>query len=407
MRGLPLRAPLHMRRHIRRARARAASLYYGAAEWPRYMKKPVAGRVSIVIPVYNREEYIAEAVDSALNQTYGDTEVIVVDDGSTDGTAAILGKYGDQIRVARHAENAGVGAAVSTGVGMMTGEWLHTLGSDDALYPDAVERMNGANAALGNDSRIIPFMSLANMAGNERCWPPGPMLNALDPLGQAVLLMERFFAPHGTCQFRKELVDEIGYNPAYRTSEDWDFNLRLLLKGYRFKHVERMIYGYRVHDGQMSRQAIGHCERQQRRQFNRMIESALSSLGDADRRAVRSAHARYRRRRLFLYGKWLAANPQMVPEHPGRPRGRAAAVLGGALRRHPWAWAARYSLHRGTPWPLAGALSWHAGSRGDRWKGRGLKDVSLDITEYGMAPRDSIPSHIVGEEGEGWQPRRQ
>lgn len=354
------------------------------------------GKVSIVIPVYNRERYVKEAIDSALGQTYGDTEVVVVDDCSTDGTSDVLAGYGGAIRVVRHERNRGVGAAFATGVAAMEGEWFKGLGSDDVLYPDAVEQLAGANAALGPGDRVVPFMSMGTVDGRTYPYQPGPMINALDGFAQAVLLLDEFFGVHATCLFRRSLVDRIGFNPAYRAYEDWDFNLRLLFDGYRFVHVERPVYGYRMHGGQMTASHAGRDEQRDRRRFLQMVERAVSGLDAGRARELRAASARYQRRKRHLHGKWIAANPSKIPGQPSRAKGRIAARLGGAVRSHPLAWTARHSLHKRSARHLAGALAWYAGFRGERWQGRGMDELHFDFVQYGIAPRDAMPSHVAG-----------
>ena len=103
------------------------------------MAKVVAGHsmphVSVVIPAYNSEAYIAEAIQSALDQSYRDLEVIVVDDGSTDGTEKIVRAFPYPVIYHRQ-ENRGAGAARTLGVKHASGEWIAFLDSDDAWYPD-------------------------------------------------------------------------------------------------------------------------------------------------------------------------------------------------------------------------------------------------------------------------------
>ncbi len=93
-------------------------------------------RVSIVIPVYNGANYLREAIDSALSQTHPDTEVLVVNDGSTDGgaTETIARSYGDRIRYV-HKTNGGVSSALNRGIAEMTGEWFCWLSHDDRFLP--------------------------------------------------------------------------------------------------------------------------------------------------------------------------------------------------------------------------------------------------------------------------------
>jgi glycosyltransferase involved in cell wall biosynthesis len=95
-------------------------------------------RVSVIIPSYNRAGLISQAIDSALQQTFGDHEVIVVDDGSTDETAAVVRAYGDRVGYV-WTPNGGAGHARNVGMAHARGDYLTFLDSDDLLYPYALE----------------------------------------------------------------------------------------------------------------------------------------------------------------------------------------------------------------------------------------------------------------------------
>ena len=95
--------------------------------------------VSIIIPAYNAEPFIEQAVRSALFQSHEDHEVIVVDDGSTDGTAICLRQFGDRIRVHQQV-NSGVARARNAGVALASGEWIAFLDADDLWLPRKLER---------------------------------------------------------------------------------------------------------------------------------------------------------------------------------------------------------------------------------------------------------------------------
>lgn len=95
--------------------------------------------ISIIIPTYNRAKTLPRAIESVLAQDYADWELIVVDDGSADGTAKLLEMYADaRIRVIRHPANRGVGAAKNTGLDHIRGEWFTILDSDDEIIPGAL-----------------------------------------------------------------------------------------------------------------------------------------------------------------------------------------------------------------------------------------------------------------------------
>lgn len=117
------------------------------------MVKPL---VSIVIPVYNGANYLKEAIDSALSQTYENCEVIVVNDGSIDGgkTEAIALSYGDKIRYI-YKENGGVATAINEGIKRMRGEYFAWLSHDDVYYPNKIQRQIEALYESGDMRAIV------------------------------------------------------------------------------------------------------------------------------------------------------------------------------------------------------------------------------------------------------------
>src|SRR5690606_28833767 len=103
-------------------------------------------RISVVIPVFNREATIERAIDSVLAQTLGPAEIVVVDDGSTDGTADAIARYGDRVRHL-HQRNAGASAARNLGVRCARSEWVAFLDSDDHWVPGHLAAMVDAIGA--------------------------------------------------------------------------------------------------------------------------------------------------------------------------------------------------------------------------------------------------------------------
>ena len=100
-----------------------------------YRKQPL---VSVIIPVYNGETYVADAIRSALGQTYQALECVVIDDGSTDGTVSRVREFGEAVRLVEK-ENAGVSSARNAGAAIARGEYLAFLDSDDVWLPDKIE----------------------------------------------------------------------------------------------------------------------------------------------------------------------------------------------------------------------------------------------------------------------------
>lgn len=109
--------------------------------------------VSIVIPVYNGEEYLREAIDSVLNQTYRNIEIIIVNDGSIDKSEEIIKSYTDnRIRYFKK-ENGGVASALNLGIKNMKGEYFSWLSHDDIYYQDKIEKQISALSKLDKDKR--------------------------------------------------------------------------------------------------------------------------------------------------------------------------------------------------------------------------------------------------------------
>ena len=125
----------------------------------------VGGLVSVVIPTFNRARLVRRAVQSALDQSYGRLEVVVVDDGSTDGTRdAIAGIDDDRLHYVRQ-ENAGLPAARNRGIAESTGDFIALLDSDDVWLPWKVEAQLAALAAFPASGMVWTDMVAVNEAG--------------------------------------------------------------------------------------------------------------------------------------------------------------------------------------------------------------------------------------------------
>lgn len=132
---------------------------------------------TIVVPTYNREEIIGRCVDSILAQSFGDFELIVVDDHSGDGTVAKLEAYEDpRLRVLIHDHNRGIAPSRNTGVVDARGEWIVIVDSDWELLPDALESLRGIVAGLPDGVRVIRGRLRWDDGGiTPRFTPPEPI----------------------------------------------------------------------------------------------------------------------------------------------------------------------------------------------------------------------------------------
>lgn len=178
--------------------------------------------VSIVIPCYNYEDHVGEAIESALEQSYETTEVIVVDDGSTDGSLEVIRTFKDYITW-RTGENRGACNARNRGLGLASGEFIKFLDADDALRENVVELQVRQSRVLG-EVRAIVF---------------GELLEGKDtrPSSEQASL-EYLVGPgiHTSCPlFPRNLLEEVGgFEEGLPCRQDYDLTIRMHLAGMRF-----------------------------------------------------------------------------------------------------------------------------------------------------------------------------
>lgn len=212
-------------------------------------------RVSVVIPAYNAGPLLVEAVESVRAQSYPDTEVVVVDDGSTDGSLAAVSQLGPGVRV-EHIANAGACVARNVGWQTATGAYIKFLDADDYLLPDCLARQVAALQDL--DSRSFPVGR--TFRGTDAGTDPSPharrdaaLPRAPETLVDLIYDVPLIAAP----LYRREQVEAIGgFVPGVAVRQDYDFFLRLLIAGYTPVLTEEPAFVYRQHTitGRTSRQ---------------------------------------------------------------------------------------------------------------------------------------------------------
>lgn len=236
--------------------------------------------ISIVIPVYNGANYLAEAIDSALAQTWPAHEIIVVDDGSNDqgATRAVAERYGDRIRYL-HRPNGGCGAALNTGIEAMTGDYFSWLSHDDLYTPDKLECQVRALATLENKETLL--------YGNyEVMDASGKTLHVMkmQELGsEAQLSMPLFPLTHGIIHgcallVARSLFDRYGlFDERLKTTQDYDLWFRML-RHTPVHFIERPLVRSRVHDQQGSR-TLPEMQTEGDRLWQRFVEEVTPEEG--------------------------------------------------------------------------------------------------------------------------------
>jgi glycosyltransferase involved in cell wall biosynthesis len=215
-----------------------------------FQELPRPGVVSIIIPCYNSERFLAETLESALAQTYAHTEIIVVDDGSTDGTAELIRSYSNRLR-AEFGPNCGASAARNRGTVLARGEFIQYLDSDDLLTPDAIAHRVAALQQSGADVAYSDWERLVEVERNV--FKPGQQvvqrIEDVHPCLQ-IALITAFWAPPAAVTYRRSIVEKVGGCKEWLPIiQDARFLQDAGLAGGRFLYVPGIGARYREHVG--------------------------------------------------------------------------------------------------------------------------------------------------------------
>jgi succinoglycan biosynthesis protein ExoO len=221
--------------------------------------------VSVIIPAYNTGAYIGNAIESALNQTLTDLEVLVVDDRSTDNTVAVVQSFADErLRLLQNPQNLGAGGARNRALSAARGKWIAVLDSDDWYAPDRLEQLVAqaeANDAdllsddlyLIEDGSSMPWSTLLQVSGEQidrvTQIAPDYFVNS-DLEGQPGLRLG-FSKP----LFRREFLERhhLKYDPTLKIAEDFWLYMDCFRYDARFFFMPQPYYYYRARAGSLIR----------------------------------------------------------------------------------------------------------------------------------------------------------
>jgi glycosyltransferase involved in cell wall biosynthesis len=295
--------------------------------------------ISVVIPAYNHEKFIGAAIDSVLEQTVTDLELIVIDDGSTDGTAAVVQGYDDPRISFYHQENQDAFNTINRGLGMARGRYISILNSDDVYTTDrfarilaCIERQTAEGLAPEvvitdvspiSDTGVIfsdPDFgwNLWHQKNRETYFASGDIY--------AAFLKGNFMVTTSNLFMTRRAVEKVGKFCSLRYLHDYDYIFRLMLafpQQVQYLHDERLLF-YRIHDGNtLSEAAITG-----RRQDQQLIAKYMAEAVPQELRRRIEAGAE----RLIELGDELHEVQQQL--QPGVVAGvrPAAAMLAKSLR---------------------------------------------------------------------------
>ena len=295
--------------------------------------------VSVLMPAFNAARYVAEAVESILNQTYSNFEFLIVDDGSTDDTPRILGRYADRdprVHLVSR-PNTGLVVALNEMLARARGEFIARMDADDIALPERFERQ------------------LAYLASHPECVMIGSRVFIIDPDGSPITVMgdaltheeiDRAFMNgrgqmvyHPSVMIRKRALIEVGpYRREFETAEDLDLFLRLAEIG-RIENLPEPLLKYREHAGK-----VGHVRAiKQNEMVRHVLEAAYRRRGqDLAEEVVETLlqpPSLTQRRRIWAWWALMAGNVGTARKHSA-----------GSLIREPFsmqAWRLLYCAMRG------------------------------------------------------------
>jgi glycosyltransferase involved in cell wall biosynthesis len=289
---------------------------------------PDGGLVSVVIPVYNGERFLKQAIDSVLRQTYSPVECIVVDDGSTDGSRSVAEAYGPAVRLVAQ-DNSGVSAARNEGAAQARGEFVAFLDADDVWLPHKLELQMQTMRARPEVGLVYCGMSETDEDLNVARVLGVPSED--HALVDALLLESPTMGIAQTALIPLEVFDRVeGFDTRLSTSADTDLGCRIA-RAHPVAAVGEPLVLYRQHRGQMHLDAA-LTERDMVRVYEGFFDATLDpSLMSLRGRAYASlfttvglAHLKARR-----YGRGIGSLLKASRSHPGR----TARLLGRFLQR--------------------------------------------------------------------------
>jgi glycosyltransferase involved in cell wall biosynthesis len=204
--------------------------------------------VSVIIPCYNAEKYVGQAIESALAQTYPKKEVIVIDDGSTDGSLDVIKSFGDRIRW-ETGPNRGGSAARNRGIELAQGELIQFLDADDLLHPQKLERQ--VPLVLETPDMIVycDFV-VEDIETGEIVEIPRRECDGRDPVVFAIQA-ERL-SISAPIHWKSRLLEVGGFDESLPCCQEYDLHIRLACHGAKWRHLREVLYTVRRRKGSVS-----------------------------------------------------------------------------------------------------------------------------------------------------------
>jgi len=229
-------------------------------------------KVTVFIPVYNREQYIGDAIQSILAQSFSDFEILLIDDGSTDHSVEIMRSYSDtRVQIVCNERNLGIPRTRNKGLELARGEYIAMLDSDDRAYPERLEKQVGF---LDSHPDYVQVGSWCQMMDAQGRPLKKIKRQPVSPEDVDVELLFRCSLSNRSIMGRTGILREYGYRNDYPRCQDYDLHVKLA-KNYKLGNIpECLVYG-RIHPQQITGQTteLGDAKKRE------IVSGQLNELG--------------------------------------------------------------------------------------------------------------------------------
>lgn len=206
-----------------------------------------APQVTVLMPVYNGNRFLREAIESILNQTFTDFEFLIIDDGSTDNSVETISSYADpRIRLVRNVTNIGVARTLNKGIGLARGDYIARMDADDVSLPRRIEIQLSFMKENPETDVLATRVALIDAKGNDQgSWEADHTATTHDEIRRR--LPDSNCIAHPTVMMRRSIASRYGYREDQLHAEDYDLWLRLTADNLKIEKIGDPLLRYRVH----------------------------------------------------------------------------------------------------------------------------------------------------------------
>jgi glycosyltransferase involved in cell wall biosynthesis len=295
------------------------------------MKQPL---VSVIMPVYNASSYLKESIDSILEQTYTNFELLAINDGSTDDSDKLLEHYAKldpRIKIVTHKKNMRLVATLNEGLNLAKGEYIARMDSDDISFP---KRFELQVAVLQKEPQIVLVAGAFEVIDEDGEFMYREVMPVNDRDIKRVMLLRNVFA-HGSVMFRKSAIEQVGpYRDDCGPTEDFELWSRLSTIG-EFRGLETAIFRWRVNMQGISRNSADLAGKYMKQHTDTLWAKALPMVIGSNelRRDSRYYFQKYKKHGFEMRKLVLNTNAQIGIGliHRGHPLSGAHQLLAVAL----------------------------------------------------------------------------